>query len=128
MPSSLFSAPSRSPEELAPSARSSVLRGSELLSRWQVREALNHPATYCFLRLSPQQIRGLSLQDGVMAAHSFKARERGWALCPHPLAPRLHRHFPALQLLWLPSVTGPSGATASSSAAPSGTLKDQTPR
>lgn len=40
---------------------------------------------------------------------------------PHP-----HRHFPALQLLWFPSVTGPSGATVSSSAEPSAMLKDQT--
>lgn len=97
-----------------------------LLSWWEVWEALNHLATYRFLQLSPRQICGLSLQYCVMAAHSFKARERGWAFCPHPLALRPHRHFPALQLLWFPSVTGPSGVTVSSSADPRKMLKDQT--
>lgn len=104
----------------------SMLRASVLLSWWQVWEVLNHLAMYRFLQLSPQQARGLSLQYGAMAACSSNAQERGWAFCPHPLAPHPHRHFPALQLLWFPSVTGPSGATVSSSAELRKMLKDQT--
>lgn len=89
MLSLLFPATCCSAVELAPSVCRSVLRASTLLSSWEVWEALNHPATYHFLQLSPQQIRGLSLQDSVMAAHSFKAQE--WVgMCflppPHPLA------------------------------------------
>lgn len=81
----LFSTISCTPEGLTPSACRPALHGSVLLSWWEVWEALNHPATYCFLQLSPQQICGLSLQKGVMAVRSFKVREWGWAFCPHPL-------------------------------------------
>lgn len=123
MPGLLFSATSRSSEELAPSAcRLSVVLLMGSLGSTKSSGHVPLPSTF-----SPADLWAEFAvpRDGCTQLESSGAG-MGFLPPPHPLALRPHRHFPALQLLWFPSVTGPSGVTVSSSADPSKMLKDQT--